>query len=58
LSFLIQPWPPQDFGLLVDSQTDAGTGIQKEAFVLYSTAIFNKDVSINGRFVPKVCSII
>jgi hypothetical protein len=57
LSFIIQPWPPQEFGTLLDSQTFERTsynGIQREAFLLYTKAIFDKDVLQNANYTPKV----
>jgi hypothetical protein len=57
LTIIIQPWPPQEFGTLLDSQTFArasDNGIQREAFLLYTKAIFDKDVLQNANFTPKV----
>jgi hypothetical protein len=58
LTFIIQPWPPQDFGMLVDSLTLAKndrrtSGIHSDAFAMYSMAIFGKDFD-NTTFSPKV----
>jgi hypothetical protein len=59
LRSIIQPWPPQYFGTLVDSLTFADiqykdNGIQLEAFLLYTKAIFGKDIRSNANFTPKV----
>jgi hypothetical protein len=59
MTFIIQPWPPDDFGTLVDSQTFVeydlyATGIQVDAFRLYTKAIFGKDILQGANFTPKV----
>jgi hypothetical protein len=59
LSFIIQPWPPDDFGMLIDTQTfveydEYGTGMQVDAFMLYTKAIFGKDILHGANFTPKV----
>jgi hypothetical protein len=56
LTFVIQPWPPQDFGILVDSQTfaDEENGIQSKIFMLYTKAIFGKNIVRNSNYTPKV----
>jgi hypothetical protein len=52
LTLLIQPFPPQDFGQFVDSQTfSVKQGIQKDTFSMYFNAIFNKD-ALNNSFIP------
>jgi hypothetical protein len=61
LTFIIQPWPPNDFGTLIDSQTfveyeEYGTGIQIDAFMLYTKAIFGKDILKGANFSPLVGS--
>jgi hypothetical protein len=48
LTLIIQPWPPQDFGQFVDSQTfSVKHGVQKDTFSMYFNAIFNKDLLSN-----------
>jgi hypothetical protein len=56
LTFVIRPWPPQDFGILVDSHTFANedNGIQADAFMLYTKGIFGKDIVRNSNFISKV----
>jgi hypothetical protein len=56
LSYIIQPWPPQDFGTIVDTLTFtyADQGIQLEALMLYTKAIFGNNYILNANFTPKV----
>jgi hypothetical protein len=45
LTAMINPWPPRDFGFLIDSQTlSTNSGISKEAFSMIITAIFDKRI--------------
>jgi hypothetical protein len=45
MTAIINPWPPRNFGFLVDSQAlSTSYGISKEAFIMITTAIFNKDI--------------
>jgi hypothetical protein len=56
LTYIIQPWPPQDFGTLVDSQTHAKSyrpsGILLEAFTMYTQSVFDKDLLLGAKFTP------
>jgi hypothetical protein len=59
LTLIIHSWPPDDFGILIDTQTSVkynkiGTGIQVDAFMLYTKAIFGKDILHGAKFTPKV----
>jgi hypothetical protein len=64
MTFLIRPWPPEDFGTLVDSQTFSDVrlewytqfenGIDQDGFMLYTNAIFNKDILKSASFNPEV----
>jgi hypothetical protein len=61
LMFIIRPWPPNDFGTLVHSQTFADdlsrwyeNGIDRDGFMLYTNAIFGKDILMNANFTPEV----
>jgi hypothetical protein len=56
LSYIAKPWPPQDFGTLIDSLTFESfyNGIELDAFTLYSKAIFDSNVLNNTNFTPKV----
>jgi hypothetical protein len=58
LTFIIQPWPPKDFGMLIDSLTFASStrplGVLKDGLTLYSKAIFGNDILIAANFTPKV----
>jgi hypothetical protein len=48
LSFIIQPFPPKDFGQYVDYQSlPINIGIGKDTFLMYTNAIFNKGVQNN-----------
>jgi hypothetical protein len=61
LTFIIQPWPPTDFGMLVDSLTFASStrplGVLEDGLALYSKAIFGKDTVIAANFTPKVAEL-
>jgi hypothetical protein len=59
LMLLIQPWPPQDFGMLIDSLGSfqlgvAHAGMNKDAFTMFSKAIFGNDVLIDENIRQKV----
>jgi hypothetical protein len=60
LTFVIQPWPPNDFGILVDLQTFIEpkdcNGIQPEAFMLYTKALFGIDMTFNTNLTQPVSS--
>jgi hypothetical protein len=57
LTFIIRPWPPDDFGTLVDSQTFAvnsiDNGLDQDGFMMYTKAIFGKDILKNANYTPK-----
>jgi hypothetical protein len=55
LAIMINPWPPKDFGFLVDSQTfSTDFGIAKEGFSIMCSAIFGIGPRNNSYFDNKV----
>jgi hypothetical protein len=62
MAFLMQvihPWPPQDFGMLVDCLGSyqlgvAHAGMNKDAFTMFSKAIFGNGVLIDENIMLKV----
>jgi hypothetical protein len=55
LTAIINPWPPRNFGFLVDSQTlSTNYGISKEAFSMISTAIFDQGIMNSSQLDPEV----
>jgi hypothetical protein len=59
LMLVIHPWPPQDFGSLVDSIGSyqlgvAYAGMNKEGFTMFSKAIFGNDVLNDENVTLKV----
>ena len=49
LTSIVRPWPPRDFGMLVDSQTFSTLiGAELDSFSLYYKAIFGEDFIDNS----------
>jgi hypothetical protein len=63
LMLVIHPWPPKDFGILVDSLGsyqlgDANAGMNKDGFTIFSKALFGNDVLNEENIVLRVIYII
>jgi hypothetical protein len=66
MMLIIQPWPPQDFGLLVDGlmiwsygkRELTYAGMEKDAFTMFSKTIFGNDVLNDANLTLRVISVV
>jgi hypothetical protein len=66
MMLVIQPWPPQDFGLLVDGlmiwsdgkRESTHAGMEKVAFTMFSKTIFGNDVLNDANLTLRVISVV
>jgi hypothetical protein len=62
LMLVIQPWPPEDFGMLADSLvaiqaatfSSGNAGMNKDVFTMFSKTIFGNDVLNDANLTLKV----